>query len=130
MYKNTYSKEFYKKYKESINKATKRYLHKHQEKRLFNTCKSNAKRNNLEFNITEEDIIIPEKCPYLGIELTNVFGEGRVPSNASIDRIDNRLGYIKGNIQVISDLANRMKQNATPEQLITFAENILKLYKE
>jgi|SRR6478609_7250853 len=90
---------------------------------LLGKAKSNAKAKNLEINITVDDIIIPEKCPYLNILLdpqdrTRTY----VPS---IDRIDNSKGYIKGNIEVISALANRMKNNSSKEQLILFAKNVL-----
>lgn len=111
---------------ESTRKAIYRYLHLHQEKRMFGTAKQRAKKQGIEFSIIEQDIKIPEFCPLLGIRLTNTFGEGRVQSNASLDRIDSSKGYTKENIQIISDLANRMKQEATPEQLICFANNILK----
>jgi len=112
----------------SIRKAITKYLHNHQEKRMFCTAKQRASRANIEFSITEQDIVIPEYCPLLGMKLTNIFGEGRVQSNASLDRIDSSKGYTKDNIQIISDLANRMKQEATPEQLLAFANNIIKNY--
>jgi hypothetical protein len=48
----------------------------------------------------------------------------------SIDRIDSTKGYIKDNIQVLSFLGNRMKNSATPDQLLTFAKNIISLYSQ
>jgi hypothetical protein len=42
-------------------------------------------------------------------------------------------GYVKGNIAVISTLANSMKANATLKELLIFAKNIKKymdLYQE
>jgi hypothetical protein len=35
----------------------------------------------------------------------------------SLDRIDPKKGYVKGNVAVISYKANRIKQDATPEEL-------------
>lgn len=89
-----------------------------QQQRLFQACRGSAKKRNLEFNISIEDIIIPSHCPYLGIELTNILGEGQVQSNASVDRIDSSKGYIKDNIQVISLRANILKGNSNIEQLL------------
>jgi len=54
-------------------------------------------------------------------------GHGYLDSNSSIDRIVPELGYIKGNVQVISRLANQTKNSATKEQLIVFAKNILRI---
>ena len=109
---------------------TTQYLQENQAYRMYHNSKQRAKRADIEFDLALEDIDIPIYCPLLGIELTNTFGEGRVPSNASLDRIDSSKGYVRGNIQVISDLANRMKQDASKEQLIAFARNILKIYEE
>jgi hypothetical protein len=108
--------------------AQRRYLGKHQDLRLFNSCKCNAKRRGIPFSLTREDIKIPETCPLLGIPLTNIQGHGRVATNASIDRKDSTKGYTKENVWIISDLANRMKAEATPEQLLVFAEHIKKVY--
>lgn len=93
---------------------------------LYHTTKSRAKRQGLEHTITREDIKISTHCPVLGIPLDKSRGKGKQDGSVSVDRIDNTKGYIPGNIQVISLLANRMKNNATPEQLKAFAEWVLK----
>ena len=63
----------------------------------------------------------PKVCPVLGTELD--WGmNGRQPNSPSLDRINPKFGYIKGNVMMISDLSNSMKQNATPEQLKQFSE--------
>ena len=82
--------------------------------------------NDMEFSIEVEDIIIPERCPYFDvpfIPLDKNWGY-------SLDRIDSSKGYIKGNIQVISYRANTMKNNATTEELVKFAEGVLRLHSQ
>lgn len=71
--------------------------------------------------------ILPTECPVLGIPLFK--GTGTLSMNSpSIDRKVPSLGYVKGNLQIISQLANGMKQNATPEQLLRFAEWVQRTY--
>lgn len=88
--------------------------------------KSRAKRKNIEFNIIQEDLFLPEYCPILNIKINY---DARLGSNnsPSVDRIDNSKGYIKGNVIVISRLANAMKNAATFDELKLFSKNILKL---
>ena len=64
--------------------------------------------------------IAPEKCPVFGFPLLTAKGAAR-DFSPSADRILPSKGYVRGNIQIISMLANKMKQNATPEQLDQFA---------
>jgi hypothetical protein len=91
--------------------------------RLFNSCKNRAVKKNLEFNLELSDIIIPEKCPILEIPIFTGT-KNNYSTSPSVDRIDNTKGYIKGNIKVISMLANTMKNNATKEQLLLFCKNM------
>lgn len=99
-------------------------------KRLLYSARRRATINNLEFSIVEEDIIVPTHCPILGIPLVNTRPRGDSRRDiASLDRVDPTKGYTKDNIEVISWLANTMKNNATPELLVLFAEEILRRYK-
>jgi hypothetical protein len=46
-----------------------------------------------------------------------------------LDKIVPELGYVKGNVQVISTLANTMKNQASIEQLLTFAHSVIRLHE-
>ena len=97
---------------------------------LLKHAKRRALKKGLEFNIDLEDVVIPRRCPIL--KKTLVCSTRYSPS---IDRINPLKGYIKGNVAVISTLANAMKANATPEEIKIFAKNIKKymenhLYEE
>ena len=105
--------------KSCTNEKHLKRLHKLSvEARLLRSAKSRAQRNNLEFDISIDDIIVPEVCPILGIELKKeVSQRGGQSDSPSIDRIDSSKGYVKGNIWVISLKANRCKSDLTLEQL-------------
>jgi len=96
--------------------------------KLFRSAKARAKRKNLEFSLTRDDIKIPETCPILGILLRrdkNI--KGPSPSAPSLDRIDSEKGYTKDNVEVISHRANTLKSNGTLEEfklIIKYLENI------
>jgi len=121
-------KKWKQKNKEKIQEQAKEYRErqkKTQPKRLaLARVKHKAKRLGYPFNIDESDIIIPKKCPLLGIKIKNNGLKNNRASSFSIDRIKPSLGYIKGNVRVISFRANMIKNNATPEELKTIASNI------
>lgn len=108
-------------YKRNAEKLKNR-REKHPEQEILLRAKSRAKEKGLDFNLEIQDILIPTHCPILGIPL--------VPNNGtiSIDRIIPSLGYVKGNIWIISKKANTMKNNATPEELRLFGKWAVNFY--
>ena len=66
----------------------------------------------MECTISKEDIVIPEYCPLLDIPIHRC-ERGKGYNTPSLDRIDNTKGYIKGNVWVISKLANSLKNFPT-----------------
>jgi hypothetical protein len=98
------------------------YFATSQEKKLYYAAKQRAKLIGVDFNIELSDIVIPQYCPVLGIELKPVIGKGPQGYTAkgnspTIDRFDNNQGYVKGNITIISYRANALKGNATLEEM-------------
>jgi hypothetical protein len=84
------------------------------EKGMWNTARRRAKEKNIPFSITVFDIIIPEKCPILGIPLVWQVGHKVCkPNSPSLDRIKPELGYVPGNVAVISMRANNLKSDGT-----------------
>jgi hypothetical protein len=85
---------------------------------LLRQAKRRARDKGLPCDITKEDIIIPEKCPVLGIDIKSSIGKGKAEDGTpSIDRIDNALGYTKQNIIVVSWRANRLKGSLTFDEI-------------
>lgn len=93
---------------------------------LLQNAKARAKRSNMEFTLTRDDVKIPDTCPVFGVTL---FREGRTTwvNAPSIDRIDNTKGYTPDNIVVVSRRANILKKDATIDELIKLAEFYSKL---
>lgn len=76
-------------------------------KQRYSQTKSIAKKRNLEFNLIIEDYskIIKMPCYYCGI---NKFG---IESGCGLDRIDNKLGYITGNVLSCCGECNNHRQD-------------------
>lgn len=93
-------------------------------KYLLTKAAGRAKAAGLEFAITEADLLpLPERCPVVGIPLDYRFREcsgkrGRMnPHSPTVDRLDSTKGYVPGNVMVMSDRANRLKNDATLHEL-------------
>lgn len=72
-----------------------------------------CKKNGIPFNLTIEDLMVPDVCPVFGTPF--VFGGEHFKEDASpsIDRAKPELGYVKGNVHIISWRANHLKNNCT-----------------
>lgn len=110
---------------------TKRVKSETLETKMYRRAKSRARLKNIPFDITPDDIEIPDVCPILGIALRPHTGRsGAFRDSPSLDRIVPEAGYVKDNIQVISQQANQMKTCATTDDLLAFARWVFEMYGE
>ncbi len=88
---------------------------------ILRSVRARAKKFQINFNLTEQDIDIPKRCPVLNIPL--FFTKGKKTNNTpSIDRMDSTKGYITGNTRIISWRANRLKSDATLDEMRSLFE--------
>ena len=100
--------------------SKKKYVLNHPERMILKHAQGRAKKQGIPFNIEESDIVIPDVCPVLGLPLTKSIGMPTCNS-PSLDKIIPDLGYVKGNIKVISYRANRLKNDASLAELRAIA---------
>ena len=98
--------------------------------RMVATARNRAKGRNLPCTITVNDFEIPEFCPVLGVPLsTSTTRNGKSyasPNSPSLDRFYPALGYVPGNVAVISYRANALKGDGTLEdhrRLVSWMES-------
>lgn len=95
------------------------------KKYIIRSAKRRALSQGIPFDIDYTDISIPEYCPLLGIKLNKHIGEGKLYNDSpSLDKIIPKLGYVKGNVWIISNKANRIKSDATIEELELLVKNL------
>lgn len=86
---------------------------------LISSIKSRCKSKGIAFDLDEaylEDIVPKDGlCPILRIPLSREKGSGN--SYLSVDRIRPCLGYVKGNVAIISSGANLIKQDCTDSEV-------------
>jgi hypothetical protein len=85
---------------------------------LWKRARDRARNKNLEFNLSIEYVksIMVNVCPVFGYYLVAADCKS-ADTSPSLDRIDSSLGYVEGNVWVISTRANRIKSDATLEEL-------------
>ena len=101
---------------------------------MLSRCKYRAKQRGISFNLTKDDIVIPKFCPVLGIEIRQILideepKKGYHPNAPSLDRIIPELGYVKGNVRVISARANLLKSDATVSELELVLQDLKRLHE-
>lgn len=124
-----YKKEHREENKNIYYERTEKYRSENRDKALLYAAKHRAKQQGLPFDIDMTDVVIPTCCPVLGIELK--FNKDKVEDDSpSIDKIIPSLGYVKGNVCVISNRANKIKTNADPYELRMVADWLEEKYSE
>jgi len=94
---------------------------------IWEQAKKRAKIKGINFELTVHDMPeIPKRCPILGIEIIANSIAGPLDTSPSLDRIDSMLGYIKSNIRIISNRANRIRSDAAAKELRLLADDIEK----
>ena len=97
-------------------------------RRLATTTKGNAKKRKIEHTITYIDLLElydaqEGKCALTGWDLVL---HRNSPATISIDRIDNAIGYIQGNRQLVAWQANAAKNEWDLGQFIALCEAVVK----
>lgn len=110
------------KYRARGRENAKKTRHKDPQWRMWRSIRTHANRQGIPFNIDREDLVLPEFCPVLGIRL-NYFNTGTPKNDSpSVDKVIPRLGYVKGNVNVISYRANVLKRDVVdPSELRAIA---------
>ena len=90
---------------------------------MYCHAKKRAEDRNLPFNIIKQDIADAwpkdDYCPALRIALRIRRGNtGPTDNSPSLDRVIPHLGYVKGNIAVVSRLANQIMSSARRSEVI------------
>jgi hypothetical protein len=133
--KNAYMREWKRRNKEKLHRYARNYkaknpdlyrrlnlesYHRNAERwydqQLLNNARTRARKKGLPFDLVVEDLAVPDVCPALGIPL--IKRVGRFHNNSpTLDRLIPELGYVKGNVRVVSYRANRIKYQASLEEL-------------
>lgn len=109
--------------KDCMRQSNRDYHAENPARSMLRSARKRAVKYGLPFDLKLADIKIPVYCPALGIPLI-AGGNAHAPTDnsPSLDRIKPELGYVKGNVIVVSLRANRIKTDATLEEILKVYE--------
>jgi len=101
-------------------------------KTLYQHLKRSASKRGIDFDLNITDlynITFPISCPVLGIPLE--FHNNEAQDNSySFDRIDSTKGYTIDNLIIVSNRVNKIKSNASIDELRKIADYYHELQKQ
>lgn len=123
-----YSQEYYQKHKQKCDQNTADWRENNPKKAregalrayyrnwysaLYSRVKRRARKRGIQFEVTREYVkqLKVDTCPVFGVPL--VLEPGVQDNSPSLDRVIPALGYVEGNLRIISNRANRMKYDGT-----------------
>ena len=113
------------KIRDKMYRTTKKLDFAYRKRKMFWSAKYRAKIKKIKFNITINDVNFPKICPVLGFKI-DYKGKRNADNIPSLDRINPKKGYVKGNVRVISNRANFLKNNANYAELLKVAKDLKK----
>jgi len=132
---NAYSKQYRERNKDKMKEYKQILKQNNPIKYLLIQAKARCKHlgSNIPFDITPDDVEYVTHCPVFGVELKYNSKQSKrgmvVDDAASLDRIIPELGYIRGNVRIISWRANKLKSDITPDEMkamIVYYSSIIK----
>ena len=119
-----------KEYKAAFYKSKRSGSFENRLKDLLYSAKKRAKRKGIEFNLTQDDFCHQTHCRILkNIEFDFKVSGYRSDNSMSIDKIDPQKGYTPDNVWLISWRANRIKNDATLEELEAIVNSLKEVKK-
>jgi len=93
---------------------------------LVRHARTRGRRERVPATLSRADLgTLPTVCPVLGVPIE--YGASRSgaanPYGPSLDRIIPRLGYVPGNVRIVSVRANLLRNDGTAEELRLVAED-------
>lgn len=86
---------------------------------MISSARKRAKRDNVPIDIDHDYVmnLATDICPALGIPISYTNSGHLKDNSATLDKFDAERGYVKGNVNIISRLANIIKTSATANQV-------------